>query len=129
MKGLFLDDERSPADVTWITYPSNIEWEVVRTFYDFCISIETCDYDIISFDHDIQDFWKIKKGELAGHSVYGDYYHQEDSQGEYTGKDAAKYLVELYNFNLVPKEKPKYLLVHSKNPIGKRNIENTLKGL
>ena len=30
LKGLFLDDERNPEDVTWIKYPDNIEWIVVR---------------------------------------------------------------------------------------------------
>ena len=32
IKGLFLDDERVPQDVTWVNYPKNIEWTVVRSY-------------------------------------------------------------------------------------------------
>lgn len=30
MKGLFLDDERSVGDVTWVLYPTGVDWTVVR---------------------------------------------------------------------------------------------------
>ena len=56
MKGLFLDDERNPKDVTWLSYPLDVDWTVVRTYGEFEMAILMSDFDIISFDHDIQDF-------------------------------------------------------------------------
>lgn len=38
IKGLFLDDERVPQDVTWIKYPENVEWVVVRSYDEFFMS-------------------------------------------------------------------------------------------
>ena len=35
MRGIFLDDERNPEDVTWIKYPENVEWFIVRTVLNF----------------------------------------------------------------------------------------------
>ncbi|MFK4136489.1 cyclic-phosphate processing receiver domain-containing protein [Pseudomonas luteola] len=56
--GIFLDDERVPSDVTWIDYPTNIEWIVVRDYVGFTKAIEEHHSDslLISFDHDLQDF-------------------------------------------------------------------------
>ena len=52
LKGIFLDDERKPTDVTWINYPDNVDWVVVRTKTEFCdMGFKGC--DIISFDHDL----------------------------------------------------------------------------
>ena len=58
LKGLFLDDERFPQDVTWIQYPDNIEWTIVRNFQDFNLELAhgDNDYQIYSFDHDIQSY-------------------------------------------------------------------------
>lgn len=53
MKALFLDDERDPKDVTWISigkYP----WEIVRTYSDFCVYLAAQGIpDRISFDNDL----------------------------------------------------------------------------
>lgn len=54
--GLFLDDERNPEDVFWVKYPKDVEWFVVRRMSDFIFSICNGEIDIISFDHDIQDY-------------------------------------------------------------------------
>ena len=58
IKGLFLDDERYPQDVTWIKYPDNIEWTIVRSFQDFSLEMThgDNDYYVYSFDHDIQSY-------------------------------------------------------------------------
>lgn len=39
-KGLFLDDERQPREVTWVHYESEIEWTVVKTIDGFWKAIE-----------------------------------------------------------------------------------------
>lgn len=99
MKGLFLDDERNPIDVTWVQYPDNIEWVVVRTFSEFVKEVTSRPFALISFDHDIQDF----------------------SRGtEMTGYDCLKFycnFIDLQGLAL-----PQLVLVHSMNPIGKVNI-------
>lgn len=65
MKGLFLDDERIPQEVTWVNYPENIEWTVVRSFSEFVKAVSTQGFHIISFDHDLQDF--SKGAEMTGY--------------------------------------------------------------
>lgn len=71
MIGLFLDDERNPEDVTWIKYPDNVEWVVVRNSEQFVDAssnmMVSCKDFIVSLDHDIQEF---KFGEeINGYSV------------------------------------------------------------
>lgn len=102
LKGLFLDDERNPEDVTWLEYPDDITWTTVRNYNEFLVYFEYYGWDIISLDHDIQDF---KDGE------------------EKTGYDCIKHIVN----DTLLSENPFYLLdlnvyVHSKNPIGNKNI-------
>lgn len=54
MRGIFLDDERYPKDVTWIKYPENVEWVIARTQDYFMSLLEDEEFDIITFDHDIE---------------------------------------------------------------------------
>ena len=53
LKGLFLDDERNPEDVTWVIYPAT-SWGIVRSFKEFT-NVDFKKYDVISFDHDLGD--------------------------------------------------------------------------
>lgn len=100
MRGIFLDDERYPEDVTWIKYPENIEWFVTRTQDYFMCLLEGEEFDIITFDHDIECY--------------------DDEGREITGYDLLKWTLDhLYTNN---KEIPK-MYFHSKNPIGKENME------
>ena len=103
MIGLFLDDERNPEDVTWIQYPDNIEWIVVRDSAEFAdkfwdIMKSGKDY-VVSFDHDIQDFY----GQL-----------------ELTGYSNLKVMLDAIHYYglIVP-----VCYFHTKNPIGKKNME------
>ena len=104
MIGIFLDDERTPSRVSWIDYPEDITWKTVRTFEDFKSAVKDCwdePYEV-SFDHDIQDY-----------NLNGD---------EVTGYTALKWLVDYiieYNFPL-----PEAVYFHTKNPVGKRNMES-----
>lgn len=121
LKGLFLDDERNPEDVSWIPYPSNIEWTVVRTYSEFCDTLED-GYDVYSFDHDIQDFYHVKKGAVRGHSAYGEIYYEKDCSGEFTGLHCLRELIELKQM-CVGFHKVNYVWFHTKNPIGRNNMK------
>jgi hypothetical protein len=56
VKGLFLDDIRDPSTPNrGICYPEGVEWEVVRTSFEFVQKIKSEEYDIISFDHYLSD--------------------------------------------------------------------------
>lgn len=96
--GLFLDDLREVEDVTWLTYPDNIEWIVVRNSTDFFDQLHKLDPDVVSFDHDIQEFC---------------------GADEVTGYDIIKEMVDIY---LSVAEIPQCFF-HTQNPIGKRNME------
>lgn len=100
MQGLFLDDERYPKDVTWIKYPENVEWIIARTQYYFMSLLEDEEFDIITFDHDIECY---------------------DEEGkEVTGYDLLKYTLDYFQIN--NKKIPKCYF-HSMNPVGKENME------
>lgn len=99
--GLFLDDERIPSDVTWISLPKTY-WFVCHDFDWFKFSVtEGGMPKFVSFDHDLQDFDK-NTGE------------------EYTGMTCLKWLVEYCmdnNLNIP------ICFFHTQNPIGKINME------
>jgi len=103
MRGIFLDDERNPEDVTWIVYPEIIEWYVVRNTAEFTdklwIAMKSGEDYIVSFDHDLQEFHG--KLELTG----------------YSNLKGMLNAIQYYGL-LVPK-----CYFHTKNPIGKRNME------
>ena len=101
MIGIFLDDERNPEDVTWINYPKNIDWFVVRTMSDFLFTIyNTNEKYCISFDHDICDY------DISGK--------------ENTGYDCLKCLIDycLHENKLMPK-----CYFHTKNIVGLQNMK------
>ena len=106
MKGLFLDDERSPSDVTWVKYPEgSIEWTVVRNRKDFFKELLNCEFAIISFDHDLAIF--------------------ENSIREWTGYDALKETVILVmcgDLAQLP-----HCEFHTQNIVGKKNMESYYK--
>lgn len=97
-KGLFLDDERMPYDVTWLKLPY-VKWTIVRTVKQFESAYKAVDFDVVSLDHDLQDF----------------------AEGfEQTGKHAAMLIVHLDDIGVKPLPE---IIVHSMNPVGKENIE------
>lgn len=109
MKGLFLDDERIPQDVTWVEYPAAIEWKVVRTYDEFVAALteDGADFALISFDHDLQDF---------------------DSSGvERTGYTCMKWMSERALDTDTPP--PAIFHVHSKNGPGGGNIRSLYSNL
>ena len=104
---LLLDDERNIEDVTWIDYSKYTGYFLytvrnVQQARDFIIKHDHNFKDLVfSLDHDLQDF------------------HED---GEETGYTFTRWLVnyivdnghDLDDLNVI---------VHSKNPIGKQNIE------
>lgn len=104
LKGLFIDDERIPQDVTWIKYPENVEWTIVRSFQDFSLELAHGDtyYQVYSFDHDIQSY-------IDGR--------------EYTGYDCLKCLLSIETM-IGNKLDNTQFFFHSQNPVGKKNMES-----
>lgn len=109
---LFLDDERSPSDVTWCAIGPG-PWTIVRSYDEFRDAIKMGGIpDRVSFDHDLADTHY-----QACFDGSHDYGHEK------TGYDAAKWLVfhcgEGHPF-------PDYT-VHSMNPIGRENITSFIE--
>lgn len=104
-KIIFLDDERDIEDVTWINYPSHDFVATVRTFDEWKYIIpyvKDWDNTYFSLDHDIQDF--------------------DDDGNEYTGYSCLKWLCEYILDNKID-IKHLNILIHTKNPVGRENIE------
>jgi len=94
--GLFLDDERIPSSASWMSYPSNVSWDIVRNSEDFMEAVKSKQYDIISFDHDIQDW--VDGKEVTGYDCLKQYCYMGMSGSE----------PEMY--------------FHSQNPVGRNNM-------
>ena len=110
---LFLDDERTPKDVTWVKLAPVYEggWNVVRSYNDFVYAIQKFGAPFyVSFDHDLGD-------NAYAAAARGD----EDYQGEKTGFDCAMWLVDYCHENDILF--PNYQ-VHSMNPIGAKKIRD-----
>ena len=111
---LFLDDIRVPTDVTWVQIPVDQHYTVVRNYKEFVDLITLRGLPkYICYDHDLAD------GHY-GHGLKNDEIPY-DSYNEKTGYDCAKWLVD-YCFAKKLKHPP--FIVHSLNPIGKKNIES-----
>ena len=106
--GIFLDDERWPKDVTWITLP-DANWLVVRTTLDVQDAIKNV-FDgqlpeYVSFDHDLQEFYEYDV--------------------ERTGYDCLKWVVKYameYDMMLPT------CSFHTQNIVGERNMRSYYQG-
>ena len=101
---LFIDDERFPSNVTWgnETFYKQFPWTIARNMAQVQSLIKTYGFpDFISFDHDL-------------------------TTNEPTGKDIANWLIEgdMDGVHRIPDSFNFY--VHSRNPVGKANIEGLL---
>jgi len=103
---IFLDDERQPTFVKAKMgkfYPEN--WVVINNYFDFTKFVDQ-NFDqikLVSFDHDISSFDKDGK--------------------EWTGKDAADYLVDkCLDTGLTFPD----FFVHTMNNVGRPNIISTI---
>lgn len=106
---LFLDDERNPEDVTWISYPANIEFVVVRNYAEFVAYLNENEIpSFISFDHDLADFNEAREG------LYK----------ERTGHDCVKYFCNHFADSDKFIEHFPETFYHTNNVIGKTNMES-----
>jgi hypothetical protein len=106
MKILFLDDERNPAEVTWINYPTYSKIVVVRTWEEFQNAVLTNPpFDAFSLDHDLQDFDKFSGEEQTGYSSL------------------------LKIMQMCPNKRPATVVAHSKNIVGASNINKLWESL
>lgn len=113
---LFLDDIRDPVHVKqawhggrWIEFPSHYTWEIVRSYKAFTEKILSQGLPArIAFDHDLS---------------YEDQNKTENFK-ERTGLDCAKWLADYCVVNNLPL--PDYM-VHSFNPVGRKNIIDFLE--
>lgn len=103
---VFLDDERQVIFIKDKIDISIHDWVVIRNYFDFMnfVNDNLNDISLVSFDHDIDSF--------------------DENGMEWTGRDAAKYLIDKcqekdYVF-------PDFL-VHSMNNIGRQNIISDIK--
>ena len=111
---LFLDDIRVPTDITWVAIPVDQHYTVVRNYKEFVDLITLRGLPkYICYDHDLAD-------SHYGHGLKNDEIPY-NSYNEKTGYDCAKWLVD-YCFAKKLKNPP--FIVHSLNPIGKKNIES-----
>jgi hypothetical protein len=128
---LFLDDERSPNQVTWAEFPRN-QLVVVRNYDQFVAHVTEHGLPgFVCFDHDLADqhyaamlketaadkqftFWMPGDDESSGLNITFDY------GSEKTGYDCAKWLVDYCaDRNL----KFPQFVIHSMNPVGKERID------
>ena len=119
---LFLDDYRIPTHVTWVKIPDYQHYTVVRNYKQFVDMILLRGIpQFVCYDHDLAD-------------VHYNTYHNVNEAGgleidydkftEKTGYDCAKWLV---NYCVDKKIKHPPYIVHSLNPIGKKNIESYIE--
>lgn len=126
MRYLFLDDERIPADVTWVEigngksyYESRgAPWEIVRSF-DAAVQwvIDNGYPDVVSFDHDL-GYAALTKHDSGLVIV-------SDATESKSGYDFAKWLVE-YDMKTGDMPACFSFTVHSMNPVGAKNIKSYL---
>lgn len=122
---LFLDDSRIPLDCA--TYMHRFgtdckiyheDWIIARSYKQFCDMISEKGLpEKVAFDHDLGDVPELKE------TLAPDEYYDFENNKEYTGMDAAKWLVNYCIDNNV--SLPQYI-VHSANPAGRDNIQSLL---
>lgn len=121
---LFLDDERSPKDVTWVDLPP-VAWTIVRNYDQFVATIERDGVPaVVTFDHDLADE-HYKEFQVAHDKKmlsYGTFRY--DKVKEKTGYECAKWLADYCVDKNIPI--PVYYL-HSWNYIGRDNIASVLE--
>lgn len=131
MKKLFLDDIRIPKDAIELVSSSldkiylENDWIVVRDFLEFCNYIQNFGLpDFISFDHDLADsHYNNLFSDKNRSSQDSDVVLKYEDYSEKTGYECAKWLVDWCFEN--SKKIPDFV-VHSANPVGKKNIESYL---
>lgn len=117
---LFLDDIRQISDARKYCVLPNIndeEWIIVRNYQEFIDIITLRGIpQFVSLDHDLADCH-------YGHGLNNDDIPYEQYKDK-TGYDCAKWLVAYCSEKNI--KHPPYV-VHSMNPVGKKNIESYIE--
>jgi hypothetical protein len=128
MYNLFLDDVRTPHTTKGAYYkelgrweagfPSLLTWETVKNYNEFVSIIESKGLPkLISFDHDLAwDHYPVGETSMDAKINYEKYE-------EKTGYHCAKWLIEYCQSKKLPL--PDWM-VHSFNPVGRKNIIDLL---
>lgn len=118
MYKLFLDDLRNPIDAYFYMHAPiyNEEgWTIVRNYAEFVDMITSQGIpEIVSFDHDLGP---------EAYKCQTDIPY--DQFTEKTGYHCAQWLINYcidHNKNI-----PKYVLIHTMNPVGRQNIESLFR--
>jgi hypothetical protein len=126
---IFLDDVRYPSTTNHVQLPT-AAWTIVRDYKQFVDTIEVYYAfhgnlpEFIAFDHDLADE-HYRKSMYDTDEHYSAYYTNGTFK-EKTGYDCAKWLVDFCLKDDRMLDIPDYL-VHSMNPIGKKNIISILE--
>jgi len=95
---IFLDDERIPADVTWIKL-EDVDWVIIRSYEDFVSWLQNRGIPTrLSMDHDLGT--------------------------DKTGQDCLRYLLD--KVEEMQSEIP-FITFHTQNIVGKKNMEYLYK--
>lgn len=111
---LFLDDERELTDVTWAPYQvqekyRNEEWIVARSYGDAMVEILNRGFPkFVSFDHD------LGHDRYTGYSLAQQLVENDIISGDKESRRAYTFSLDFDYY------------VHSKNPVGKQNIEGLM---
>ena len=117
---IFLDDNRLPLEISWVDFDyCAANWVIVRNYTDFVSEIEKGDFEIISFDHDLDRTSTFEC--IRCNSSQEPFNYSKVS--EKTGYHCALFLKEFCEKN--NKTLPSYL-IHSLNTKGRDNIINVL---
>lgn len=112
---LFLDDQRNPMDVFWVSIPK-VEYVVVRNYSQFVDVIKKRGLPkFVSFDHDLSD---IQTAQSIVVNLAGSKFNYDNNK-ELTGLHCARYLIDYCIDNSL--DFPQYE-VHSMSNVGKANI-------
>lgn len=117
---IFLDDERHPWKVTWMSMPEDLPMKIIRNYKQFVGMITKCGLpEFISFDHDLAS----EHYAIGAPTNWQEFDYTNITEG--TGMCCAKWLVEYCMEHDLPL--PKWQ-THSKNPCGCDNINGLLGG-
>lgn len=98
MKGLWIDDIRPlPSDL------NEDQWDIARTGWEALYLLDTKEYDVVSFDHDLASF--VGNKEINGYDI----------------------LVWLASRRVELKYVPKDIRVHTANPVGREKMLNVIE--
>ena len=124
---LFLDDERFPGQVTWVSNPFAV-YEIVRSYDEFTKHISTWGVPkFVTFDHDLSDeHYEQMLIDCEKQLLFSVKQPIEDHDygPEKTGYDCAKWLVQYCIDNET--KFPEYN-VHSMNPVGAERIKQYIE--